>query len=116
MRLTDLHPKFVGAGGAGVTRNGQPVPERHGVGLLFDCPHGATCPSKQGVEYPEEAGRQFVHFANPFDGGPAYGEPTWSRTGETFETLTLAPSIHSVKGKGGCGWHGFIRNGHIIEA
>ncbi len=37
----------------------------------------------------------------------------WQRTGETFDTLTLTPSIHSRKEKGGCGWHGFITNGEV---
>jgi hypothetical protein len=32
----------------------------------------------------------------------------WRRAGETFETLTLSPSVDASRA--GC-WHGFIRNG-----
>lgn len=106
MRLVDLHPRFFGNGGAGVTdREGQPVPERLGVGLGFDCPCG-KCDNEFTWVY--------VAFTNPLDGGPPVhdeGEPTWQRTGETFDTLTLAPSILR---RTDCGWHGFIRDGGIV--
>lgn len=99
MRLTDLNPRWVRAGGEGVSNaDGSPVPQRTGVGMTFDCPCG--CPD-----------RAYVAFANPLDGGPPHispDQPTWQRTGETFEALTLTPSIQRV---GGCQWHGFITNG-----
>lgn len=98
MRLTDLHPQFVGAGGKGIwNADGTPAPLRTGVGVLFDCPCGCD--------------RQcYIPFANPMDGGPALqiGHPLWQREGETFDTLKLTPSILRSKDKGGCGWHGFI--------
>ncbi len=106
MKLTDLDPRWVGAGGAGVSNaDGSPVPERTGVGLSFDCPCG--CES-----------RCFVHISNPMDGGKSYaspGQPSWDRTGDTFETLTLKPSIQrlTVNDKG-CKWHGFVTDGEII--
>lgn len=34
----------------------------------------------------------------------------WKRTGETFETLTLEPSIMQPRG---C-WHGHIKNGEVL--
>lgn len=104
MRLADLNPGWVGAGGEGIwDRNGNPVPKRDGIGVSFDCPCGAC-----GV-------RGFVAFENPLDGGPPlHGERArWQRTGETFETLTLRPSILRSHDKGGCGWHGFITNGEV---
>jgi len=107
MRLIDLDPGWVGAGGEGVTQDGQPVPERHGVGIAFDCPCG-VCGS-----------RCYIPFENPLDGGPAFvsDHPYWARTGDTFETLTLTPSIQRRKvGEHGCTWHGFIRNGEIVHA
>jgi hypothetical protein len=99
VRLTDLDPRWVGAGGEGIRRaDGSPAPERHGVGVLFDCPCG-QCRS-----------RCFVPFNNPVDGlGP--WDPTralWQRTGDTFDTLATTPSILRSKDKGGCGWHGYI--------
>ena len=99
MRLTELDPHWVGAGGEGVTHNGAPVAERHGVGISFDCPCG--CDS-----------RGFIGFANPLDGGPPYDprpNALWQRTGDTFDTLTLSPSIQRHKvGDHGCEWHGYI--------
>jgi hypothetical protein len=103
MRLTDLDPCWVGAGGEGISdAQGQPVPERHGVGLGFDCPCGC-------------GDRSYIYFSNPLDGGPPARSagPNWERTGDTFETLTVTPSIQRV---GGCNWHGFITNGGIHRA
>ncbi len=101
MRLTALDPIFLGAGGDGVTRNGQPMPKRLGVGLMCNCPCGCESPL-------------YVPFANPLDGGPQLDGQGWRRTGETFETLSLAPSILRSREKGGCGWHGFITNGEVL--
>ena len=104
IKLTDLNPRFVGAGGDGVTNaeTGEPVPERHGVGITFDCPCG-----KCGE-------RPCIIFSNPLDGGEDYGNgnPTWERTGKTFETISLKPSLQR---KGGCNWHGFLTDGYFKE-
>lgn len=111
MRLIDLHPQFVGAGGEGITNaDGSPAPERTGVGILCDCPCGNTQEDHQQL---------YVPFANPLDGGPPIqtGKNNgWQRTGETFETLTLTPSIQRNLVNGyGCTWHGFITNGEIVS-
>lgn len=104
MRLTELEPTFVDAGGDGIyNSDGTPATPRFGVGLASLCPCGC-------------GDRLYVAFANPIDGGSPYineGQPIWDRVGESFETLTLSPSILRV---GGCGWHGFIRDGEIIIA
>lgn len=100
-RLVDLNPKFFGNGGEGVTNlAGEPVPRREGCALVCDCPCGCDQ-------------RLVVPFKNPIDGGPVIEPKGWDRTGDTFETLTLSPSIQRV---GGCAWHGFIRNGEIVNA
>ena len=103
MALITLNPVFFDAGGAGITdAEGKEVPLRKGIGVGFDCPCGCdnTC---------------YVDFANPLDGlSPKYTDsPLWNRTGDTFETLTLYPSILRSVEKGGCGWHGYIRNGQV---
>lgn len=103
MKLTELNPHWVGAGGEGVTdKDGNPVPERKGVGIEFDCPSGCNRPC-------------FVSFTNPLDGGQAFnnGHVTWERTGETFDTLTIRPSIQRMDG---CKWHGFVTNGEVTGA
>lgn len=100
MRLINLYPSFVGKGGEGVSdQDGNPIPRREGVGVEFDCP----C----GCQY-----RCYVPFENPLDGGPRCGPQGWQRTGTTFDTLTITPSIlrgvPCVKR-----WHGFITSGEV---
>lgn len=100
MKLIDLNPSFVSSGGEGITdAKWNPVPERKGIGLAFDCPCGDGC-------------RAYVAFENPMDGGPPVGNGLnrWHRTGETFETLSLTPSIAR---QGECQWHGYLTNGEF---
>lgn len=112
MRLTELDPQFLNSGGHGITNSitGEPVPLRVGVGLRFNCPCGCGAPG-------------YVPFSNPLDGGPAVdtAHDKWERTGDTYDTITLTPSILKTKWQDkdgnshGCGWHGYITNGEIIE-
>lgn len=111
VRLIDLFPQWASSGGAGVSRvdpvTGEqvPVPERHGIGVIFDCPCGCDNPC-------------FIPFRNPLDGGPQEGgyggQAAWQRECENFYNMTLTPSILRSKEKGGCGWHGFITHGEVI--
>jgi hypothetical protein len=54
-------------------------------------------------------------LTNPLDGGPAIepDRPHWQRTGDTFDAMTLTPSIQRL---GGCRWHGYITNGEAKPA
>lgn len=104
IKLTELNPGFFGNGGEGIyTRdeNGErvPVPERKGTGIAFDCPCGC-------------GERVALHFKNPLDGGEstAADRVSWQRTGDSFENLTLRPSILRL---GGCAWHGFLTDGEF---
>ena len=95
MNLTELNPRWVGAGGKGVTKDGEPVKKRHGVGMSFECPCGC-------------GDRVYLDFANPVDGGPSVqGDKghQWERRGDEFQTMKLLPSIQRV---GDCEWHGYI--------
>lgn len=108
MRFADLHPQFVNAGGAGITRaDGSPAPARRGIGVLFDCPCGNRAEDHQC----------YVAFVNPLDGGPAVdpAHPIWTREGETFETLTLRPSVFRPVDKGGCGLHVYVIAGEVTS-
>lgn len=97
MKLTDLNPRWVGLPG--------PIYD----GVSFDCPH---C-RKQ---------RLAITFNPPIDPNgwwPRISPPTysginvWKRDGgETFETLTLSPSIDANVDIAGH-WHGHIRNGQV---
>jgi hypothetical protein len=98
MKLTDLNPHWT-CDAIG----------RHGMGISFDCPV-------------HREHRLAVAFANPVDGGAKMGGSNywWVRSGETFETLTLQPSVDAS----GCEqigngmiqtpcWHGHIVNGVV---
>lgn len=93
-KLVDLNPTFWRYHGI----------DREGMGVIFDCPCGS--------ESCEWGGKISVPFANPLDGGqPQNTEKChWQRTGDTFETMTLSPSIHCVGH-----WHGWLRNG-VLES
>lgn len=109
MLLTELNPQWMRAGGEGIfNADGTPAAPRHGIGVLFTCPCG-RCDAQHDC---------YVPFTNPLDGGPAVndGHATWTRTGDTFETLTVTPSILRSTNRGGCGWHGFITAGEVINA
>lgn len=94
MKPTDLDPRWASADG------------RHGQAVSFDCPCGCR-------------ERLIVPFSNPIDGGAPMqtkrrdgkDAPLWTRTGDTFETLTPSPSIDSPKH-----WHGHIRAGEVTNA
>lgn len=93
MKLTDLDPNWFTTD-----------PGRHGMGITLLCPCKPGCDTHLGV-----------WFANPIDGGPpappeCLPKPRWQRTGETFETMSLTPSVDaSASGH----WHGFITNGEV---
>ena len=103
MRLTDLQPRLLHSGGDGVARvdTGQPVPRREGVGMTLLCPCGC------GMRFA-------LLFENPLDGGPGLedGGARWRRTGDTFETMTLNPSVLRSEPRG-CGWHGWVIDGEV---
>lgn len=108
-KLRDLDAQIIGAGGTGVfDADGSPAELRTGVGLMFKCPCGAAH---------DEYDRVFVAFANPIDGKPPVinaKQPTWNRTGETIDDITLTPSIQRMD-PGGCRWHGYVTNGEAHE-
>lgn len=105
MKLIELNPRWT-----------CDAPGRHGQGISFECPVHRNH-------------RLAVAFANPIDGGErmkSSGSSSyfWERAGQTWDTLTLGPSIDASGNKaddlvdiGGriqtpC-WHGFITNGEI---
>ena len=107
MKLAELDPRWCSTAG------------RHGMGISFNCP----CCLAKGI-----LDRWVVYFAKPIDGGEPFPmEPgqkdrmRWSRQGDTFETLTLAPSVNlTTDGNERLGvipvqhWHGFFHNGEVI--
>jgi hypothetical protein len=97
--LGDDHwASFMGHGGEGVTRDGQPVPwtEKYGLSVIHRC-----------AKTPSGWDEGFCTFDIPEAAGAS---PKW--TVESWEPLTLSPSLLQH----GCGDHGFIRNGRWVRA
>lgn len=96
MKLSDLEPCFLMAA----------EPSTHDAskaqGIIFLCP---KC-------YVANAGRVGTHSVIVcFSGRGTPAEcdgPRWVVRGAGFDDLTITPSIHTI---GGCGWHGFVKNG-----
>lgn len=110
MKLTELEPRWASAYAA---------PEGTKQGITFLCPHCRVV-------------RLAVFFDAPICGSPAVdikqlhrdisevenhplrdvhvGAVLWHREGDSFETLTLTPSIDASRW--GC-WHGFITGGEV---
>jgi hypothetical protein len=86
--LTQLTPQWIGV---------HRTPD-HGEGVAFECP---KCGPKHLIA---------AYFTNPLDGGPAVPESSkWSRSGSTFEDLTIEPSIQYP-----C-FHGWVENGLVFD-
>ena len=90
-RLVDCNPRLAQMGNRGPTRY-----------LTFDCPEG------------HDGCNHAIPFTPSIEGepqtSPQINGAQWQRTGETFGTLTLTPSIRAL---GPCFFHGFITNGEI---
>lgn len=99
MKLTDLNPRWACDADIVIGGVNQHFENRHGMAISFECPHCRDC-------------RLAVWFENPIDGLPPTddAEHLWRRDGDTFETLTLSPSIDASKVGH---WHGFIRDGLV---
>lgn len=83
MKLKDLNPRWLGSPVSGDDRV---------VGLGFTCPH---C----GIQ------RLNFYFV------PLPGEKAWKKTGDTFETITVDPSL-DFRSSGH--WHGQIIRGELF--
>jgi hypothetical protein len=101
MRLTELNPRWTGTG-AIIT------------GLTFDCPHCRI--QRLGIMF-----QNAIDLEGWLEKGCTrhHSDYEWDRTGETFDTMSLSPSIdtsqppdiHRIDFEGH--WHGFITNGEI---
>lgn len=113
MRLTALDPHWITVGG-------WVSPELYAIGVRFDCPH---CDPSLPAHGPNRKRRVVVFFWPHIDGGGFYGKyganwgkphmpEDWTRVaGETFDTLTLTPSVNASEPGGH--WHGHITNGEV---
>lgn len=108
MRLLDLSPRWFDVPGTGTDKDG----------VTFLCPHCREVRLAVQFANPVDAEpkplmsnkdqRRHVHDLGTFDVPPG---TLWGRTGETFETLTLNPSVDASQAGH---WHGWIRNGEAV--
>ena len=109
MKLSDLDPRW--AIDADIVIGGvyKHFEGRHGMAVSFECPH---CIERERLTGDKRVTRLAVWFDNPIDGGPPTddAEFKWQRTGDSFDTLTLSPSVDASKVGH---WHGYIENGQI---
>lgn len=106
MKLSELHPRWI-------TLNGWSHASPFYIGMTFQCPH--CLDQRLGVLFdPPIDPDALVGQVFPFDihvyARTTNQWPVWSRTGDSFDTLTLTPSIDTAwTGH----WHGFIEHGEI---
>lgn len=115
MKLVDLEPEWTSSVHSLDHPNGPQLDGRRRVGTAMFC----LCPCGCGSG-------TIVPFANPLDGGPpdpagAWGAGNtsrWSRVGDTFESLTITPSIvlWENQEQGIQHWHGYLTNGEMVQA
>jgi hypothetical protein len=106
INLETLEAQFVTYEGDGRMGSAETVADAHGV--MFLCPkcyaeHGGPVGTHRVICW--FAGRGVPDSATP-------GPGRWEPGGVTLEDLSfVGPAAASVALSGGCGWHGFIRNG-----
>lgn len=107
MKLTELKPRWTGYA-SNDKRDEQII-----NGLTFLCPHcGLQTGQRLGVLFhpPIDEGGWLAKGVTIF-----HGAVEWTRTGDTFETLTLSPSINTMQNRMDFAnhWHGFFTNGEV---
>lgn len=98
-RLADLSPEWVWWGPGKKLVQGLEMPEvgMDRIGVAFDCP---TC------NPPHNLAAFWAH--------PDQASGTWVKKGETFESLTLFPSLDASSVEGlGCCFHGWVKHGKV---
>lgn len=71
--------------------------------------YGLTCPNErcdQGMHI-------WTHAYDCTDRTPGHSCWTWTGSPET-DDLTATPSLHVMAELGGCGWHGWLRDGVMV--
>jgi hypothetical protein len=108
-RLVDLNPKWIREQGGKIW------------GIRYDCPcgkrglDGGTTPTHPDVidGVCPMGGWAIVPTKTNFAGAESCDDSKargWDLTGDSFENVTLAPSIHHVGH-----WHGFLTNGVLTS-
>lgn len=108
MKLAELEPQFIRRTEEGNHRFVDTLGEAQGV--MFLCPKCfAANAGNVGTHY---VLAWFRDHGVPDDEVPGPGR--WTPSGTGVVDLSLTPSVH-LPGEG-CGWHGFVTNGSIVNA
>ena len=106
MRLIDLEPRWF-------TFSGAVAGTEVLIGLSFLCPHCRVQRLAVRFKPAIDPEANFAKFGIVWPWGD---DPVWDREGDTFETLSLSPSVNAggdrIDFKGH--WHGHIKNGQIV--
>lgn len=114
MRLLDLQPqllsyKEVHDGGLRVFhKRVETIEEAHGV--MFKCPR---CWQANGGPIGTHT---IVCWSPAVPDTATPGPGRWSLQGTSLQDLSLVAGSSSVQLHGGCQWHGFVRNGEVVDA
>lgn len=103
-RLVDLNPKWVKVHG---------TDEIYGISYNCPCRKPGSIGEEGNVDVCPMGGWSVVPTKTNFAGGESSADAKargWDLTGDSFENVTLAPSIHHVGH-----WHGFLTNGVLIS-
>jgi len=101
MKLTLLEPILLRVDGDGVYDVVETLPDAQG--MMFLCP---KCFAANGG--PVRTHSVLVWFDGRGVLASMTPAPRWQVDGKTIDELSLAPSVHIT---GGCGWHGWVKNG-----
>jgi hypothetical protein len=112
MKLTDLEPRWFDVPGLGTDKDGVtflcPCQKCGGKGVRLAAQFANPVGGGVGVAMTQKEKIYHVHTLGTFDVPPGF---LWQRTGETFETLSLHPSIDASPAGH---WHGYITNGEAV--
>lgn len=106
MRLTELDPRWLET-------------EGRKVGITFICPCCRSPETRLTAFFEPTPFRRQVELMLPISGKergdridwiPSKADFAWARTGETFDSLSITPSIDASKARH---WHGHVTNGEI---
>lgn len=107
MKLLDLNPRAVLWGDDST---------RRGMGLSFDCPGCRKVRIVIPYANPQDGRAAALPTSIPENASPELKERVrqqnlrWQRTGDSFENLSLTPSIDASQSGH---WHGFVTSGQI---
>lgn len=108
MKLLELAPRFLAYRKSMTGEHYQDVATfAEADGVIFSCP---KCTAELGSI---EGAHSIIVWNKKIPEGVSPRGGRWDMSGTGLADLTISPSVAVVAG---CGWHGFVRNGGIVNA